>query len=327
MQRRKFLGVVGGAAAAWPFGARAQRATVPVVGLLHGSSAEPNAHLLAAFRNGLREIGYVEGGNVAIEYRWADGQYSRLPAMAVDLINRQVAVITAMGGVAPALAAKSTGTSIPIIFSSGADPIKLGLVSSLNRPEANITGIYFFASDMEAKRLGLLRELAPAAKSFAALVNYTYPNVASQRDELQQAARTAGIQLRVLEASNEREIELAFATLAQSRTDALLVCADPYLNSLRDHIVALAERNAVPTIYEQRESAVAGGLASYGTSLADAYHKTGVYTGRILKGEKPADLPVLQTTKFEFVINLRTAQKLGLDVSPTLSARADEVIE
>ena len=302
----------------WPLGAVAQRANMPVIGLLHGASAEPNAHLITAFRNGLREVGYVEGSNVAIEYRWADGQYNRLPAMATDLLDRHVAVITAMGGVAPALAAKATGASTPIIFSSGADPIKLGLVSSLNRPGGNITGIYFFASDMEAKRLGLLRELAPAAKSFAALVNHSYPNVASQRNELHQAARAMGIQVQILEASNESEVDIAFVTLAQSRTDALLVCADPYFNSLRNHIVALASNHTIPTIYEQRESAIAGGLASYGTSLADAYHKTGLYTGYVLKGEKPADLPVLQTTKFEFVINLKTAKTLGLALSPTL---------
>jgi putative tryptophan/tyrosine transport system substrate-binding protein len=232
-----------------------------------------------------------------------------------------------MGGVAPALAAKASGTSIPIIFNSGADPIKLGLVSSLNRPGGNITGIYFFASDMEAKRFSLLRELAPAAMSFAALVNYTYPNVKSQRNELQQAAHAMGIQIQIQEASNEREVNMAFNILAQSRTDSLLVCADPFFNSLRKRIVALAANHKIPTIYEQREFAIAGGLASYGTSLADAYHKTGVYTGHVLKGEKPADLPVLQTTKFEFVINLKTAKTLGLALSPTLSARADEVIE
>jgi putative ABC transport system substrate-binding protein len=327
MRRRDFVGILGTSAVALPFGALAQRATVPLIGLLHGASAAPNAHLIIEFRNGLREAGFVEGDNVAIEYRWADGQYDRLPAMAADLLSRQVAAIIAMGGVAPALAAKATGTTTPIIFSSGADPIKLGLVSRLNRPGGNITGIYFFASDMEAKRLGLLRELAPAAKSFAALVNDTYPNVASQKNELQQAARSTGIQIQILGASNENEIEKAFATLAQSRVEALLVCADPYLNSLRHRIVALAASHAIPTIYEQRESAIAGGLASYGTSLADAYRKTGVYAGYVLKGQKPADLPVLQTTKFEFVINLKTAKALGLALSPTLSARADEVIE
>ena len=327
MRRRQFIGILGIAAVASPFAALAQRATMPLIGFLHGASAEASTHVMTAFRSGLREAGYIEGNNVAIEYRWADGRYDRLPELAADLLNRRVAVITAMGGVAPALAAKATGTSTPIVFGSGADPVKLGLVSSLNRPGGNITGIYFFASDMEAKRLGLLRELAPAAKSFAALVNHTYPNVASQRNELREAARATGIQLQILEASSEQEVDRAFATLTQSRAEALLICADPYLQSLRHRIVALAATHAIPTIHEQRESAVAGGLASYGTSLADAYYKTGVYTGRVIKGEKPADLPVLQTTKFEFVINLKTARALGLALSPTLSARADEVIE
>jgi putative ABC transport system substrate-binding protein len=282
---------------------------------------------VTAFRQGLKEVGYVDGQNVRIEYRWAEGQYDRLPALAADLVQRGVSVIASTGGPSSALAAKEASTTIPIVFSTGADPVMLGLVASLNRPGGNVTGVNVFTAVIASKRLGLLRELVPTAASIAVLLNPNNPTTETQRNDIQEAARTVGQQINVLHAGSDAELDAAFVSYGRLRSGALLVNADPSFVNRRDYIVALAARHAVPAIYEQREFPVAGGLASYGTSLADAYHQVGIYTGRILKGEKPADLPVMQSTKFEFVINLRTARILGLEIPPTLLARADEVIE
>jgi putative ABC transport system substrate-binding protein len=326
VKRREFMALLGGAAAAWPVMARAQQSAMPVIGFLNGASSAPFAHLVAAFRQGLNEIGYVEGRNVAIEFRWAEGQYDRLPEMVADLDRRHVAVIAATGGEQAGIAAKAT-TTIPIVFTSAFDPVKSGLVASLNRPGGNATGVNIFTAMMEGKRTGLLRELVPTDTRIAVLLNPAYANFEAQLKEVEEATRTLGLQIEILRASTERDLDTAFATLPQLRAGALQVAADPFFNSRRDHIVALAARHAVPTIYEQREFAVAGGLASYGTRLTDAYRQVGIYTGRILKGEKPADLPVVQLITFEFVINLKTAKALGLEVPPTVSARADEIIE
>ena len=326
MRRREFIALLGGAAAVWPLAASAQPA-MPVIGFLSGTSSAPFAHLVVAYRQGLREMGYVEGRNLAIEFRWAEGQYDRLPDMAADLVRRQVAVITTTGGDPAALAAKAATTTIPIVFTAGTDPVKSGLVASLNRPGGNATGVHILTAMMEGKRQGLLRELVPTVTRIAVLLNPTYTAAEVQLKEVEEAARTLGLQTQVLHASTELELDTTFATLGQLRVGALQVCADPSFNSRRDHIVALAARHAIPAIYEQREFAVVGGLASYGTSLADAYHQLGIYTGRVLNGDKPADLPVTQSTKYEFIINLKTANALGLEISPTLSARADEVIE
>jgi putative ABC transport system substrate-binding protein len=325
MRRREFITLLGGAAAALPLAARAQQAAMPVIGFLDGQSFD--LHLMTAFRQALKDAGYVEGRNVAIYFRSADGQTDRLVTLAGDIIGRRVAVIVTTGGGAAALAAYAATTTIPIVFVAGVDPVTSGLVMSLNRPGSNATGVYIFQQVLEGKRLGLLRELVPSVASIAVLLNPTNANFQTQLRGVQDSARDLGQQVSILSANTEREIDVAFATVAQSGARALLVGSDPFFSSEREQVVALAARHAIPAIYEGREFATAGGLASYGASLADAYRQAALYAGRILKGEKPADLPIVQPTKFEFVINLKTAKTLGLDVSPGLVASADEIVE
>ena len=327
MKRREFITLLGGAAAVWSVAARAQQPTMPVIGYLSLASPGPFAHLVASFSDGLKEIGYVGGQNVAIEYRWAEGQYERLPALSADLVRRQVSVIVATGGSVVGLVAKAATGTIPIVISSGGDPVKLGLVASLSRPGGNVTGVHLFLSLLDPKKLGLLRELVPKASVIAVLLNPNAADIQARLADVHEAAHAARQQIHVLHASTERELDTAFATLSQVQAGALVVGADAFFNSRRDHVVALAARHAIPAIYEGREYAVAGGFTSYGTSLADGYRQVGIYTGRILKGAKPADLPVVQSTKFELVINAQTARMLGLAVPPALLARADEVIE
>jgi putative ABC transport system substrate-binding protein len=327
MKRREFITLFGGAAAAWPLAGRAQQAAIPVIGFLNSVSAGQFGHFLDMFRRGLNETGFVEGQNVRIEYRWAEGHFDRLPALAADLVRRNVAVIAATGGPASGLAAKTVTATTPIVFVSGGDPVKEGFVASFNRPGGNATGINLLLSAMEGKRLGLLRELVPSAALIGVLLNPAMPTFDDQLKEIQEAARAMAQQISVLHVSNEREIDAAFVSAAELRVGALLVTADPFMFSRLDRLIALAKRNSVPVFYFAREFAAAGGLISYGISLAEAYRLVGIYTGRILKGEKPADLPVQQLTKFEMVINLTTAKALGLEVPPGLSARADEVIE
>jgi putative ABC transport system substrate-binding protein len=324
MRRRKFLGVLGGAAA-WPLAARAQQA-MPVIGFLSGVSPGPFAHRLAAFRQGLNETGTIEGRNVAIEYRWAEDQYDRLPALAADLVGRRVVVIIAYTDAA-ALAAKAATTTIPIVFLSGQDPVRSGIVPSLNRPGESITGVSWFGADLEPKQLSLIHELVPTATLIALLVDLNAPDAASRVIKVQAAARTLALQLVVLNARTASDIDMAFASLVRERAGALVVGAGAFLVSRRDQIIALAARHAIPAIYGFREYAVDGGLISYGNDVPDAFRRAGVYTGRILKGDKPADLPVQRTTKFELVINLKTANALGLAVPASMQLLADEVIE
>jgi putative ABC transport system substrate-binding protein len=326
VKRRELLSLLGGAAAAWPLVARAQQAAMPVIGFMSSGSPGPLRRQIAAVHEGLKEAGYVDGQNVAMEFRFAEGQFDRFPALAADLVRRQVAVLMATSN-AGALAAKQATATIPIVFSVGGDPVTTGLVDSLHRPSRNMTGVYQFTAGLEAKRLGLLHDLVPQVTTIAALVHPRYSGAETQVRDLQEAAPRLGVQLVILTANTESDFGTAFATLVQERAGALLVCATPFFNSRREQLVLLAARHAVPAIYEWREFADAGGLMSYGTSLSDAYRQAAVYAGRILKGAKPADLPVVQSTKFEFVINLNAAKALGLTVPHPLLITADEVIE
>jgi putative ABC transport system substrate-binding protein len=326
MKRRDFITLLGGAAAAWPLAASAQQPAMPVIGFLSGTS--PETARLRAFRQGLKDAGFIEGENVAIEYRWADDQTDRLPALAAELAQRRVAVIAAIGGIPSALAAKAATTTIPIVFLVGVDPVRLGLVSSLARPSGNLTGINVINSELASKRLELLRALVPGAIRIGVLVD---PTNASGTDatlrDVGAAARTMGLQIQVLNASTSLELDAAFATLVRERSAALIVGSTPFFFDRRVQLALLAARHAAPAIYQDRHHAEVGGLISYGASLGDAYRHVGVYAGRILKGAKPADLPVVQPTRFELVINVSTARMLGLTVPDALLATADEVIE
>jgi putative ABC transport system substrate-binding protein len=326
MRRRQFITLLGGAATTWPLAARAQQPALLVVGVLNFVSLEAYADRIASFRRGLRDTGFVEGQGLLLEYRSADGHEERLPALAADLVRQKVAVIFALGGDAAARAAMAITSTIPIVFATGGDPIADGLVKSLSRPEANLTGVSFYSDQLAGKRLELLRDLLPQANSFAFLTAFNSTNWPAL-NELAAASRAKGVQVVVIDVKSEQDIDAAFATIAQHRIGALVVQNDAYLNSRRDQIIELATRHAVPTVYAYREHTLAGGLISYGTDVNEMYRPAGVYTGRILKGAKPADLPVLQPTKFELIVNLKTAKALGLTIPESFLLRADEVIE
>jgi putative ABC transport system substrate-binding protein len=327
MRRREFISLLGSTVIARPLVARAQQSAMPVIGWLSSMSAEVSKPLLAAFRKALADAGYVEGQNVEIEYRWADGNYDRLPTLAADLVGRRVALIATSGGEPAAFAAKAATATIPIVMSMGGDPVKGGLVVSLNRPGANATGTTLYTYNMESKRLGLLHEAVPGAKTIAVLVNPASPAAELQTRDVQEAAPRLGVEVVIFNADGAADFESLFSAMAERKVGALVVGADPSLYAQRGQLIALAARHQLPAIYEWRLYAVEGGLMSYGTILTDAYSHLGRYAGRILNGEKPGDLPVMQPTNFQFVINLKTAKTLGLEIPPTLSARADEVIE
>jgi putative ABC transport system substrate-binding protein len=327
MKRREFITLIGGAAAAWPLTARAQQPALPVIGFVNDRSADAGAGFAAAFRNGLGETGYAEGRNVTVAYHWLDGQFDRLPALMADLVRRRVAVIAATGSVTAAIAAKAATATIPIVFGVGEDPVKLGLVASLARPGGNATGFNFFNQEVDAKRLGLLHELVLKVVRVAVFLNPANGSSETTLRGVQEAAGVIGLQIQVLNASTSREIDAAFTTLARERPDALFVAGDGFFSSRRVQFAILAARDRIPAAYTNRDIVAAGGLMSYGTDLADMHHQVGVYAGNILRGAKPADLPVVQATKFEFVINLQTARALGIDVPPGLLAITDEVIE
>jgi putative tryptophan/tyrosine transport system substrate-binding protein len=323
MRRREFISVLGSALALWPVRVRAQ---MPTVGFVNSSSAQVQGHAVAAYRGGLEESGFIEGKSVLIESRFADREYNRLPELVADLIERKVAVIMA-GGPPAAIAAQKATSIIPIVFTSGDDPVQTGLVTSINRPGGNVTGVYIFFSDVETKKLGLLRELVPNAALITALVNPTFPTALNQTQELHKAADKLGQRIQIINASSEQEIDAAFGSIKQLQAGAILVTADPFFASRREQIVSLAAKYAIPAVYEQRAFTAAGGLMSYGTNLPEGYRQAGIYTARILKGEKPADLPVVLSNKFEFVINLKVAKALGLTVSANVISTADEVFE
>jgi putative ABC transport system substrate-binding protein len=327
VKRREFITLLGGAAAAWPLAAGAQQQPMPLIGFLSSRSPGESEHLVAAFHRGLNEAGYFEGQNVLIAFRWADGKYDRLAALAANLVGLRVAVIVAAGGTVSAVAAKAATSTVPIVFTALTDPIRAGLVASLNRPGDNVTGMSLFTSAIEAKRLELLHELVPKTVVVAMLVNPTNPNAETDTKVVRAAALSLGLQLHVLSAGTERDIELAFESMAQLRVGALTIASDAFFDGRREQFAALTMRHGMPVIYQYREFAAAGNLITYGASLADNYRKAGGYTGRILKGDRVADLPVQQPTKFELVINLKTAKVLGVEVPPSLLARADEVIE
>jgi ABC-type uncharacterized transport system substrate-binding protein len=328
MRRREFITLLGGAAAAWPLAASAQQPAMPVIGFLHPASIDVLADRVRAFRQGLKDTGFIEGENVAIEFRWAEDEVERLPALAAQLVGRQVKVIDAVGGNVPALAAKTATTTIPIVFAVGEDPVGLGLVASIARPGGNLTGINFLAAELHAKRLGLLREMVPGAVRVAVLINPANAvNAENTLRDVQAAAPPVGLQMQIIRASTSGEIDAAFATMARERPDALLVGGDPFFNSRRTQLVLLATRHAISAIYASREYAEVGGLMSYGPNFLDAFRQVGVYVGRILKGARPADLPIVQSTKFELVINLQAAKAIGHEVPAGLVLRADSVID
>jgi putative tryptophan/tyrosine transport system substrate-binding protein len=327
VKRRDFITLLGGAVIAWPFAACAQQSTMPVVGFLSSRSADDSVRVVASFSDGLAEIGYVDGRNAAIEFRWAQGQFDRLPALAAELVRRSVTVLAAVGGHQTPRAAQAATNTIPIVFGIGEDPVKEGLVPNLNRPGANVTGATFFTALLGAKRLGLLRDLVPKAEVVGLLVNQNTSQGQGQIRDVQQAARDLGQRLVILNGGSDEDIDAAFAGLARQGVAALMVGADPFFDTRRDRLIALVTRHRVPAIYQFRDYALTGGLMSYGASITDLYRQVGVYVGRILKGEKPADLPVMLPTKFELVINLKTAKALGINISDNLLTLADEVIE
>jgi putative tryptophan/tyrosine transport system substrate-binding protein len=327
MQRRQFMIALGGATGMWPFATSAQQPSLPVIGYMSSRSPGDSVYLVAAFRKGLNEAGFVEGQNVRIEYRWAEGQYDRLPAIATELVQLGSVLLVTTGGEPSAFAAKAATSIIPIVFTTGGDPVKSGLVESLNRPGGNATGVSLLTTAPESKRLGLLRELVPGTKVVGVLIDPNYQEAGAQSRELREAAGKINQRIHIAHAGNDGELELAFEALIQAQADAFLVCSDPFFDTRSDRIVRFATQHRIPAVYQFREYAVRGGLMSYGINLPEGYRQVGVYTGQVLKGIKPADLPIVQSIKFEFVINLKAAKILGLEVPPMLLARADEVIE